>query len=85
MSEKEIRDAVARVLHRIAPEVDLASLDPSADLRTQADLDSVDAMNVVIGLHDELGVDVPEADYGELATLDAMVGYLGRRLEAAEA
>lgn len=85
MSEKDIRDAVTRVLHRIAPEVDLTSLDPSADLRAQADLDSVDAMNVVVGLHDELGVDVPEADYGELATLDAMVAYLGRRLEAAEA
>jgi acyl carrier protein len=33
----------------------------------------------VIALHEELGVEIPEADYGKLGTLDGIVAYLGER------
>lgn len=82
MNESEVRERVIGVLRRIAPEVDPSSLDPGESLRRQADLDSVDVMNFVVGLHEELGVDVPETEYGELETLDGAVSYLSRRLEA---
>ena len=44
--------------------------------RDQLDLDSMDLLNFVIGLHTALGVDIPEADYSKLATLDGCVDYL---------
>ena len=49
-------------------------------LRDQLDIDSFDFLDVVIRLHDKLGVDVPEADYQNLATLDSAIDYLASRL-----
>ena len=51
-------------------------------LRDQLDIDSFDFLNVVIRLHDKLDVDVPEADYQKLATLDAAIDYLASQLGA---
>ncbi len=79
MTEGELRAAVLRVLGDIAPEADLASLRSDLAFREQLDLDSMDILNFVVGLHGALGVDIPEADYPKLATLDACVEYLGSR------
>jgi acyl carrier protein len=80
MRAQELRAAVLRVLGEIAPEADLASLEPDVAFREQLDLDSMDILNFVVGLHAALGVEIPEADYPKLATLDACVGYLEARL-----
>jgi acyl carrier protein len=68
------------MLGRIAPEIDPASLDSGRSLRAQADLDSVGIMELVVAIHRELGVDVPETDYRELDTLDGAVRYLTAQL-----
>ena len=80
MTDDEIRATVIRVLQQIAPETDPVRIDPHASLRDQLDLDSMDVLNVMIGLHDALHVDIPETDYAQLATLDAAVAYLARRI-----
>jgi len=77
MNREEIRAVVLRVLSRIAPEADLSQLQPAARLRDQLDIDSMDLLNFVIGLHKELQVEIPEADYPKLATLEGCVSYLG--------
>lgn len=79
-NEKEIKEVVLRALNNVAPEVDLASVDPSRDLRDQIDIDSVDFLNFVLGLHKALGVDIPDADVAKITTLDKCVGYLVSRL-----
>jgi acyl carrier protein len=76
MTETEIRETVLRVLGAIAPEADLSRLKPDARLRDQLDIDSMDFLNFVIGLHEELRVEIPERDYGQLATLAGCVKYL---------
>lgn len=83
MNDTEIRAAVLRVLGRIAPELDAANLKGDVRLRDQIDLDSMDFFNFMVGLHEELGVDVPEADYPEVATLDGCIAYLRSRISAA--
>ena len=80
MTESEIRRIVRQALSNVAPEVDLGSIDPAKDLRDQMDLDSVDFLNFVIGLHKELGVDVPDADLPKLGTLDGCVVYLRSKM-----
>jgi len=70
-----------RVLGEIAPEADLAALKPDVAFRDQLDLDSMDLLNVVIGLHAALGVEIPEADYSSLVTPDGCVDYLLSRLQ----
>ncbi|HXG52705.1 MAG TPA: acyl carrier protein [candidate division Zixibacteria bacterium] len=79
VSEAEVRETVLRVLGNVAPEADASSIDPEADLRDQIDLDSVDFLNFVIGLHRELGVDIPDADVPKLRTLRGCVAYLMAR------
>jgi acyl carrier protein len=76
MTRDEIKAAVLRVLGRIAPEADLSQLKPAVRLRDQLDIDSMDLLNFVIGIHKELKVEIPEADYPKLATLDGCLNYL---------
>jgi len=76
----DIRRSIVAVLCDVAPEIEPAKLDPKAELRTSLDLDSMDFLNFVIGLHDALGIDIPEADYRKLSTLDACVAYVEARL-----
>jgi len=78
----EIRTVIFDVLGAIAPETDPSTLVPGKPLREQLDIDSFDFLNVIIRLHEKLGVDIPEADYGELLTLDGAVAYLARRCAA---
>ncbi len=79
MTVDEIRAAVLRALSEVAPEADPATLRPDVNLRDQLDIDSMDFLNFVIGIHEELQVDIPEADYARLQTLDDFVDYLGAR------
>jgi len=76
MTREQIKDIVLRVLGRIAPEADLTRIKPAARLRDQLDIDSMDLLNFVIGLHKELNIEIPEAEYPKLATLDGCVDYL---------
>jgi acyl carrier protein len=84
MTTDSIRQTVLRVLGTIAPEVDPATLDPSAPFRNQLDLDSIDFLNFLIALRKELGVDVPERDYSQLGSLNACVEYLAAALRASQ-
>ena len=79
MTPDTIRATVLRVLGEIAPEADPAALKPDVAFRDQLDLDSMDVLNFVVGLHGALGVEIPEADYPKLATLDGCVEYLAPR------
>lgn len=83
MTAEEIRTAVLATLQGIAPEVEPAALRADKPLRQQIDLDSMDWLNVIVGLHRALQVDIPEADYARLTTLDAIVAYLAERLRLA--
>jgi len=80
MTEAEIKQAVRDALSNVAPEVDLNTIDPAKDLRDQIDIDSVDFLNFVIGLHKELNVEIPDADVSKLVTLDGCVAYLMSRV-----
>ena len=76
MTRDEIRATVLRTLGEIAPEADLSALKGDVSFRDQLDVDSMDLLNFVIALHGALHVDIPEADYPKLATLDGCVEYL---------
>lgn len=79
MTPEDIRGVVVDALTRIAPEIDPASIGSRANLRDELDLDSMDFLNFVLSLHDRLGVEIPEADYPRLYTLDGAVGYLAAK------
>lgn len=80
MNETEIRTIALTTLKSIAPEVEVDELRGDRPLRSQVDLDSMDWLNFLLGLHEKLKVDIPEVDYARLITLDDVVTYLQKKL-----
>ena len=78
MNQAEARKLIMDVLAGIAPEADFAALPGKAQLRDELDLDSMDFLNFIAALHEKTKIDIPEADYPRLYTLDGAVGYLCR-------
>jgi acyl carrier protein len=80
MTEAQLKETVVKVLGQIAPEADLSTLGPDENVRETLDIDSFDHLNFLIGLHEALGVDIREGDYGQLTTLANIIRYLSARL-----
>jgi acyl carrier protein len=83
VSGEDIRAVVLDELGNIAPEADLAALDPKADLRRALDIDSLDFLNFLTAIHGRLGINVPERDYAKLLTLAGAVDYLEKARQRA--
>lgn len=69
-------DMVRTILHEVAPEADLDQVGLDDTLRESLDLDSIDFLNFVVGLHEAAGIEIPERDYARLATLAGCADYL---------
>jgi acyl carrier protein len=76
MNREQLAVRVLELVTGIAPDVEAASVIPGIDFRDQFDFDSMDTLNFAIALHRELGVEVPETDYAQLASVDKCVAYL---------
>ena len=80
MTRDEVRTAVINIIDEIAPDEDTSNLKGDERLRDQLELDSMDFLDIVMELRKRYGVQVPEEDYMELATLQGCVDYLAPKL-----
>lgn len=80
MSEEQILAALISILQDVAPEADFDEIERDEDIRETLDIDSFDFLNVLIALNDETGVEIPEADYGRLVSLDDIVKYVAAKM-----
>ena len=80
MNAQELVPLLFEELRKIAPELEAGDVAPDKLLRDQVDLDSMDWLNFLVALHEKLGVDIPEADYAKLVTLDDLLSYLRSKL-----
>lgn len=76
MTDEEARSVLRAALRSVAPEADLDQVGPHEDLREALDLDSIDLLNLMMGIHERTGIDIPERDYAKLATLEGCIAYL---------
>ena len=83
MTIDEIKKVLLEIIQDIDDEADLENLNPADALRDQLDLDSMDFLDIVMELRKRYQIQIPEADYPQLATLDSCVNYLMPRLQAA--
>ncbi len=65
----KVQEALTKSFHEIAPEIDFNQLKPDIPLRDQVDLDSMDYLNLLIKLHQRLGVLISVNDYAKVSTL----------------
>ena len=76
MAPEEIRNVVLEILEDIAPDEDLTSLKDDVSFREQMELDSMDFLDIVMELRKRYKVQIPEEEYGELASMSSTVTYL---------
>jgi acyl carrier protein len=76
MAPGDIRRVILNILERIAPDEDLSNLDDARPFREQMELDSMDFLDIVMELRKQYRIQIPEADYPQLATMDSTVAYL---------
>lgn len=81
MTKDQIAQAIIDIITDIVPDEDCSQIDPAVALRDQLDLDSMDFLDIVMELRKLYNVEVPEAEYGELATLDSCVAYLEPKMK----
>ncbi len=73
------RQIVIDAIVEIAPDADPSTVAPDEDLWYALELDSMDQLRVMTAIGERLGIDIPEADYGRMATLEAAADYLAER------
>jgi acyl carrier protein len=76
---------VLDIIAEIAPDEDLAEVNPDVRLRDQLDLDSMDFLDIVMELRKQHGIEVPEEDYQQLASLESCADYLTPKFNAVKA
>ena len=76
MDETEIRQTIFQLLKKIAPDTEPEKLKPDDDIRHTLEIDSFDALQFVVALDEQFGIETPEADYGKIATLQQLITYI---------
>lgn len=76
MSGQDIQGTIKRHLHRVAPEADLDKLNPDDDLGRALDLDSMDFYTIMVQISEELSIDIPEEEYGNLRSLHSISRFI---------
>jgi acyl carrier protein len=74
---------IRRAFYDIVPDAESETMNDDLPLRQQFDMDSVDFLNFIIKLHETFGVEIPEADYRHLTTVNAIAQYLRGRASTA--
>jgi acyl carrier protein len=82
MTKDECKRVVLDIISDIAPDEDLSNVKPDVRLRDQLELDSMDFLDIVMELRKRHGIEVPEADYQKLASLDSCADYLTPKFNA---
>ena len=81
MTTAEIREVVLEILENIAPDEDLSKLQDGVPCREQLELDSMDFLDIVMELRKRHRIQIPEVDYGQLASMQSTVDYLTPKMK----
>jgi acyl carrier protein len=85
MTKDDCKKLVIDIISDIAPDEDLSAIKPDIRLRDQLQLDSMDFLDIVMELRKRHGIEVPEADYTHLASLESCAEYLTPKFTAPKA
>ena len=80
MTKEDIKQKIIEQIYEIAPEHEGEDIPENKNIQRSLEIDSFDFLSLLTGLNEELGVEVPESDYGEVDTLEHMTDYFAKRL-----
>ncbi len=76
MKADELKKLIFELLKQIAPDTEPSTLQPDENIRETLDIDSFDSLQFLVALNEELGIEIPEQDYGKITTLKTLVNYI---------
>jgi acyl carrier protein len=76
MNEEEIKEIVFQLLKKIAPDTEPSTLKSDENIRETLNIDSFDSLQFIVALNKKTGIEIPEEDYGKIATLKALIAYI---------
>lgn len=80
MTEHELKELIFTELQKVAPESAPGTVDPNENFREVLDIDSYSFLQLLVGLSERTGVEIPESDYARISTLAGMIEYLAAHL-----
>lgn len=80
MTLEEIKQTIIKEILEVAPDVEEEEIQPTANIQRSLEIDSFDFLKILTALKIALGVEVPEADYGAVDTLEHMAEYFNKRM-----
>ena len=80
MTVEQIKQTIIEQILEVDPDIEEDEIVPNENIQRSLEIDSFDFLNVLTALKVELGVEVPEADYGKVDTLEHMADYFDKRL-----
>ena len=83
MTRDDIKDVILEIIQDIDEDAEVENIKADVPLRDQLDLDSMDFLDIVMELRKRYQLQIPEADYPELASLESCVNYLEPSLKDA--
>ena len=84
LNPEQLRTLILEIIGEVAPEADLAGIDPSFSFHDQFGIDSVDYLTIMMRIEEKLGVVIPESDYPKLSSLEGCMRYLAPELSGSE-
>ena len=80
MTIEQIKRTIIEQILEVAPDVEEDEIEPQENIQRSLEIDSFDFLKILTALKVQLGVEVPEADYGKVDTLEHMADYFDKRL-----
>ncbi|DAB40570.1 MAG TPA: phosphopantetheine-binding protein [Sulfurovum sp. UBA12169] len=80
MTKEQIKQTIIEQILEIAPDVEENEIVSDKNIQRSLEIDSFDFLKILTALNDVLGIAVPEADYGQVDTLDHMIAYFAKRI-----
>lgn len=80
MTDTDFRAVYLEELTSVAPDIEADDVGDDDHIQDDLELDSMDVLNLVTALHERLGVDIPEVDYPQIATVALAVKYLAAKV-----
>jgi acyl carrier protein len=79
MNDDEIKKIIVELLKKTAPDTEPEKLKPDDDIRHTLEIDSFDALQIVVALDERFGIDTPEEDYGKINTMKSLIYYIQQK------
>lgn len=80
MTNDQIKQSIIKEILQIAPDINEDDILPEENIQRSLEIDSFDFLKILTALYEQLGIEVPEADYSKVDTLDHMIGYFSDRI-----